>query len=67
MQTLKEARLAKGIKAESVADALGVTRQTYAKYEANPGEMSIEQAAKACEFIGAPVDEIFLPMMVSNF
>ena len=36
MKTLKEARLAKGIKACAVAEHLGITRQTYAKYEANP-------------------------------
>lgn len=59
MQTLKQARIAKGIKMEAVAEAIGVTRQTYTKYEAYQDDMTIEQAAKACEFIGVPMDEIF--------
>ena len=36
MLTLKEARESRGIKQIAVADALNVTRQTYAKYEDEP-------------------------------
>lgn len=59
MQTLKEAREERGIKQESVAAVLGVTRQTYAKYEADQRLMSIEQAKRACSYIGVDIDAIF--------
>ncbi len=59
MKTLKEARLAKGIKACAVAEHLGITRQTYAKYEANPEAMSVMHAQAVCDFLGVPVSEIF--------
>ena len=59
VETLKEAREKRGIKLEAVAKTLGVTRQTYAKYEADQGEMSIEQAKTACEYIGVDVADIF--------
>lgn len=65
MQTLKEARESKGVKLAAVADHLGVSRQTYRKYEENQGQMSIDQAIAACEFIGCCVDEIFLPQKVN--
>ena len=59
MQTLKEARERRGIKQIAVAEALGVTRQTYAKYEIDGRDMSIAQAKKACEFIGCDISDIF--------
>lgn len=59
MQTLKEAREARGIKQLAVANALKVTRQTYAKYEENPRSMPIYRAEAACEFIGCDIGEIF--------
>lgn len=59
MKTLREAREERGIKQKAVADALKVTRQTYAKYEENPREMPVFQAEAACAFIGCDVSEIF--------
>lgn len=59
MLTLKEAREARGIKQIAVADALDITRQTYAKYEENPRTMPVYQAEAACAFIGCEVSEIF--------
>ena len=61
MQTLKEAREARGIKQVAVADAIGVARQTYAGYESDQDTMTVKQAKKACEFIGLDPSEIFLP------
>lgn len=58
MQTLKEAREAKGIKQNAVAEAIGVSRQTYAKYEANPESMTIAQARAVCNFIGGDIEFI---------
>lgn len=59
MKTLREAREERGIKQKAVADALKITRQTYAKYEDNPREMPVFQAEAACAFIGCDVSEIF--------
>jgi putative transcriptional regulator len=62
MQTLKEARERKGVKQVAVADYLGVARQTYANYEQNQEQMSIEQAKAVCKFLGVDVADIFLPI-----
>ena len=59
MQTLREAREARGIKLEAVAKALKVSRQTYSKYEKNPGNMPVRCAQAACSFIGCEMSEIF--------
>lgn len=65
MQTLREAREKRGIKQQAVADALKVTRQTYAKYEENPRIMPIYKAEAACEFIGCDIGQIFFGKPVS--
>lgn len=59
MKTLESARIEKGIKQYAVADALKITRQTYAKYEKEPSKMPIDKAQAACSFIGVNFDEIF--------
>ena len=64
--TLKEWRERHGIKQVAVADHLGIARQTYAAYEANQADMSVDMAIKACEFMHAPFDLIFLPCEVST-
>jgi putative transcriptional regulator len=65
MQTLREAREQRGIKQQAVADALKVTRQTYAKYEDNPRIMPVYKAEAACEFIGCDIGQIFFGKHVS--
>ena len=65
MQTLKEAREVRGIKQKAVADALNITRQTYARYEENPRIMPIYQAEAACQFIGCDIGQIFFGNNVS--
>lgn len=65
MVTLKEAREKRGIKQKAVADALKVTRQTYAKYEESPREMPVFQAEAACAFIGCDISEIFFGQVSS--
>lgn len=62
---LKEAREAKGIKQAAVANALGVSRQTYSKYEQDQSSMTISQARAACKFIGVSMDDIFLAEKVN--
>ena len=59
MQTLKEAREERGIKQKAVADALHVSRQTYARYESKPQDMTVSQAQAACNFIGCDFSRIF--------
>lgn len=58
---LKAIRESKGIKAGTVAQHIGVSRQTYSKYEASPENMTIAQARAVCDFIGVELDDIFLP------
>lgn len=59
MRTLKQARNDKGIKQIAVANAIGITRQTYAKYEKNPSLMTVGQAMAACNFIGVKMEDVF--------
>lgn len=66
MDTLKEARERRGIRQNAVADAIGVTRQTYAAYEKDPRNMSILHAKAACKFIGCDINEIFFGKAVSK-
>ena len=66
MLSLREAREARGIKQIAVADALKVTRQTYAKYEENPRIMPVYQAEAACDFIGCDIADIFFGSNVSK-
>ena len=66
MQTLKEAREARGVKLGAVAEYLGISRQTYSSYEKNQDNMNISQARSVCEFLHVPFNEIFLQDEVSN-
>ena len=65
MDSLKEAREGRGIKQLAVADAIGVSRQTYAKYENNPDMMPVHLAKAACAFIGCDISHIFFGSNVS--
>lgn len=64
MKTIEQARIDKGISIKAIAKHLGVSRHTYRSYEKNQDAMSIGKARAACEFIGVPIDEIFLPKEV---
>ena len=64
MQTLKEAREAKGVKQVAVADHIGVSRQTYSRYESNPETLSIGQAKAICDFLGYDVRDFFSRTML---
>ena len=66
MDSLKEVREQRGIKQLAVANAIGVTRQTYAKYEENPGKMPVSLAQAACAFIGCDIGQIFFGSTVSK-
>lgn len=66
MKTLREAREERGIKQVAVANALKISRQTYAKYEDNPSIMPVFQAEAACDFIGCSIGEIFFGKKLSK-
>ena len=59
MKTLRQAREEHGVTQISVANALRVSRQAYAKWEDNPRMMPVFQAEAACAFIGCDPSEIF--------
>lgn len=65
MQTLKEIRQKRGVTQKAVADYLGVTRQTYNRYESKQDKMTIEQAMAVCGFLHCSVSDIFLPEEVN--
>lgn len=65
MSSLREARESRGIKQSAVALHLGVSRPTYAKYEAKPEIMPVYKAQQACEFIGCDIRDIFFGSDVS--
>lgn len=65
MKTLKEFRTKRGITQKAVAEYLGVSRQTYNRYESMQEKMSIEQAKAVCEFLKCDVSDIFLPAEVN--
>lgn len=65
MNTLKEARESRGVKQKSVAEHLGVSRQTYSRYENMQEKMSIEQAKAVCAFLHCDLADIFLPEEVN--
>lgn len=65
MNTLKEYRIKKGVKQNAIAKALGVTRQTYARYEENQEKMSLAQAKAVCHFLNCDISDIFLAQKVS--
>lgn len=58
MKTLKELRKEKGIKQDAIAKQLGISRQTYATYEAHPERLTIAQAKLLCSFLGCDFDFI---------
>lgn len=60
MQSLREARKAKGVTARAVARHIGVTERTYYNYEERPERVSIATAKSICDFLGYTLDEIFL-------
>lgn len=44
---------------KATAEAMGVSRPTYMKWEAHPEKMTIEQAKKLASYLGCQVDDLF--------
>ena len=59
MQSLREARLEKGIKVKDIAEKIGVTERMYYYYEKEPDKMTIGKAKAICEYIGCSIDDVF--------
>ena len=57
--TLKQWRLAKEISQEEMAKRCGVHRNTYAAWEKNPNNISVENAVVIAEALKESVDTIF--------
>jgi len=58
MQTIKEAREAKGMTQEQFAKAVGVTQGAVAQWENGITHPSFEKLAKIAETLGVTVDEL---------
>ncbi|MCQ6529873.1 helix-turn-helix domain-containing protein [Bacillus mycoides] len=57
--TIRQVRLAKGIKQTAVAEQLNVHVDTYRKMERNPDDITIGEAKKICNFLEISYDHIF--------
>ncbi len=60
MSKLKSLREQRGVMQQAVAEHLGVSRQTYCRYEKDPDSMSIAQARAVCGFLHCGMGDIFL-------
>ncbi|MEE1158646.1 MAG: helix-turn-helix transcriptional regulator [Atopobiaceae bacterium] len=58
MRSLKELRDRKGMTQETIARYLGITRQTYAKYEQEPEKLTIDQAIVLCDILDCDFDSL---------
>ena len=56
---LKEAREKERYSQQQAADYLGISRVTYGKMEANPGDITVDDAKKLAELFKVDVKEIF--------
>lgn len=62
MLTLKEWRRAKGISLEKMAKLIGVSMNTYIRWEREPGKMPLEKAKGFANALGIDFNDIiFLP------
>lgn len=62
MLTLKEWRRAKGISLEKMAKLIGVSMNTYIRWEREPGKMPLEKAKGFATALGIDFNDIiFLP------
>ena len=65
-KTIGEARNELGITQTEMADQLGITRQTYAKMEQNPEDLTIGDARMICSVLGRRFQDIFFVNMVNG-
>ncbi len=65
-ETIEEARRSLGITQDDMADELSITRQTYAKMEQNPENITIRDARTICSILGKRFGEIFFTTLVNE-
>lgn len=65
-ESIVDARNDLGLTQTDMADELGITRQTYAKMEQNPENMTIREARLICSVLGKRFEDIFFGAMVNN-
>lgn len=65
METLKNMREKRGVRQKAIAEHLGISRQTYSRYEEEQEKMTIEQAKSVCAFLNCDIADIFLPSNVN--
>lgn len=63
-QSIKDARTELGLTQDDLADQLGITRQTYAKMESDPGNLTINEARTICAVLGKRCEDIFFATIV---
>lgn len=56
--SLKQWRLAKEVSQEAMAKALGISKPTYQRWEANPDLMPLGTAKAAASYLDVPMDNI---------
>lgn len=67
MRALAKARADKGVSQRELACELGVSRQSYIFWEKDPvRRMRVSDFVKACEYVGARPEDIFLAERESN-
>lgn len=59
MQSIRDIRRSKGIMQRSAAECLGVSRQTYRRYERNQDLLTIDQARAICDLLGCDINDVF--------
>lgn len=65
VQTLREAREEAGYTQKYMADKLGVSRQTYANIEDDPGRATVVQARSICRLLSKNYERIFFGLDAS--
>lgn len=65
MKAIKDVREERGVTQKKMAELLGISRQTYASYEAHPEQMTIGVAKIVCSKLGISYDDIFFAQGVS--
>ena len=60
MLTMKQAREQKGLTKTQTADAIGVSLQTYSKYEQNNASMKYSTFANFCKLVDQKADNIII-------
>lgn len=58
LMTLREMRERRGATMGEVADAIGVSRQTYLKQEKDPGGFTNAQTAAICDYLHCAIEDI---------